>query len=865
MSDINSRDDLEYTTENEDTVTLESILAEFKGSAFIAGDKKTSPQLLDERIKRIMDEAKDGNIADAELYTEEEKDEDFFADIRDDKADNGEKPDLETAVKDEIPVIDSLSEDDKKLALKTAKVDWKPVKAANGFDEAISEAQAFFAKRDEAVKNREEELLQQRREEMRIMAEKRKEELEEAQPTAEEEVNEAAEEAKQVETEVRREETENFEQPAEEEHEDGRFEDNGSKTEILFFDNYRFADSDEGETAAKQDDYESKGGEWEEDRWDEDEEYTARPGIFSSLLGRLFRSKTRSGGEEDECGLPEENEEEPVYEPEIEPEVYIEEPDFAEEAAYLGKKCKNLMVKSRIGIVISVIMVILTLLYERGVTLPLIGEPKLFTAVLVVLQLVVMLFSLEILRRGLRDLLHREPGAETLVLFSNIITYVSCCWYIASGNEEIGTPFCAVAALSCAFSMWGEYRAVGAMSLSLKTAAASESPRVLTCEYAGKLDRTIVKRHSNGQAGFYNNLVEADISELTYRYFAPFIILAAILLSVLSAIGGKCDFIHCLSAIAASCASFTALSAFALPFSNIAKKLRKDGSAVAGWGGADDLYYADGVRITDSDVFPAGVTITGVKIAEGLKSDKVIRYAASLLMTTGSDLAPVFSDYMNKQGLAAARIESFDCAEGGVCAVIRGERVICGTSACMMLFGIRIPQSMNIKNAMFVAINDSVCGAFTLGYTPSRLVQTSLLTMLRSRIKLYFAVRDFNITPLLVQQKLQIPVDDVEYMTASDAYDLSENKPAAVPHSAAVMLRDITSTFADTVASARRLRTTAVINTAVSVFTTILGMVIMFFLCWKGATESISPVNLAEYMFAMEVVVIIISQTVGLI
>lgn len=842
MSDINSRDDIENTTENDNVVTLESILAEFKGSAFIAGEKKTSPQLLDERTKRIINEAKEGNVAGEELYTEETKDDDFFADIREGEQENSKAP----APEQDIPVVETLSEDDKKLALKTAKVDWQPVKAANGFDEAISEAQAFFAKRDEAVKNREEELLQQRREE-RIMAEKRRQEPEPAKS------KEAPE----------KEEAEADHQSEKADENSGKEAEKSRKTEILFFDNYRFADSDEGETAAKRDDYSSEYDKWEDEEFEEDGEYSPRKGVFASVLKNLFRTKAAPDIEEPEEDQPEEEKAE--YKPEPQPEVYIEEPDFAEESARLGIKCKRLMLKSRIGMVIALVMGIFTVLYERGVNLPLIGDPKLFTAVLVIMQLIVMMLSLEILRRGLRDLLHREPGAETLVLFSNLATYVACCRNIVSGKEGMGTPFCAVAAFSCAFSMWGEYRALGAMRLSLKTASSSEAPQVLTCEYEKSIDRTIVKRHLNGQAGFYNNLVEADISELTYKYFAPFIIAAAVLLAAVSAIGGKCDFIHCLSAIAASCASFTALSAFALPFSNIAKRLRKDGSAVAGWGGADDIYYADGVRITDSDVFPGGVTITGIKVAEGLKSDKVIRYAASVMMATGSDLAPAFSDYLNRQGLAEARLDSFDCAEGGVCAVIRGERVICGTSACMTLFGIRIPQSMNIKNAMFVAINDTVSGAFTMGYAPSRLVQTSLLTMLRSRIKLYFAVRDFNITPLLVQQKLQIPVDDIEYMTAKDAYEISEDKPAEVPHAAAVMLRDITSAFADTVACARKLRSTAVINTAVSVLTTVLGMVIMFFMCWKGNAESVSPVNLTEYMLAMEAVIIIISQTTGLI
>ncbi len=885
MSDTNSRDDLKYTTEDNDEFTLESILAEFKGSAYIAGDTKTSPELLNERIRQIVIESKDGSAAHTELYAEKSSDD----------AIRWKNVEETTAAMAAQPIIE-LSPEDKKLAAKTAEIDWKPVKAATSFDEARREMQAFFAKRDEAVKRQEEELLKKRWEEERH----RKEELLK-NPTQQEE------EPENEESDIRSEDDGEKSENAEREDSTDAAADTESSTdeksdrgpEILFFDNYRYADSHEGETAAQDRDYtlsEEEEAEDEDtnitgsffarlfhrrradmempenDEFTEDEETLddEDSDIAGSFFARLFHRRKAVGempendeftevGEEPE----DEAEEVPVFEPEMEPEVYIEEPDFVLEAQSLGRQCRSLRIKSRLGLLLSVIMTTLTLLLERGAELPIIGsDQKLITAVLVIMQLVVMALSLEALRRGFAELIKREPGAETLVLFSNIVTYIACCWYLYTGSESVGAPFCAVSAFSAAFAQWGEYRSLGAMRLSLKTAASAAAPKGLSCKYVKELDRTVIKRLPDGQGGFYNNLVEADPSELTYRYFAPLIMFTAVLLSVVSAIGSKCSFIHCFAAVTAACASFTALSAFSIPFSVIARKLRSDGAAIAGWGGADDIYYADGVRITDADLFPGGASVTGVKVFEGIKSDKVIRYTSSIMMATESDLTQAFSDFINRQGLAAAKVESFDCTEGGVCAVIRGERVICGTAACMALFGIHIPQSMNVKNAMYTAINDSLAGAFIISYTPSRIVQTSLLTMLKARVKLYFAMRDFNITPLMVQQKLQIPVDDIEYLPAHDSYELTKDETDAVPHSAAVLSRDIPTAFADTIAAARRLRLITVVNTVLSVVTTLLGMVIMFFMCWKGSAESVSPFNLAVYMLACQAAVYFVSRTV---
>jgi len=49
---------------------LESILAEYKGSAFISGDKKTPPEILNEQAERILMEAA-GSIAPGSLFSAE--------------------------------------------------------------------------------------------------------------------------------------------------------------------------------------------------------------------------------------------------------------------------------------------------------------------------------------------------------------------------------------------------------------------------------------------------------------------------------------------------------------------------------------------------------------------------------------------------------------------------------------------------------------------------------------------------------------------------------------------------------------------------------------------------------------------------
>lgn len=866
MSDTNSRDSFEYLDNELTDPTLESILAEFKGSAYIAGDKKTSPNLLDERIRRIVKESQDGSIASTELFTFEEDNGDFFHDIRD-PFDEHPKEEAVT-----------LTEEDKKLAAKTAEIDWEPVRAATSFDEARKEAAAFFAKRDEAVEKREEELLLEKQEakkraeeEARIKAveERRLKEEEELRRREESRLKahrhmvrfdelsvnkaESDNEANSVISFAEVVSDENSEESAEtvflDETETDSADDNSS-TEILFFDNYRFAENKgDGEEYAE-------SGDYEQEDYDD-----AEPEVKRGFFSRLF-SKRSDPFEQDY----EEYESYPADEDyfEAEEEVYIEEPDFKQEASALAKKRNVLMLSSRVALLVAFVMGIFSILFDKGVSIFGIGDNvALFTSVMVVMQLLVMLLALEVLSRGITSLLRREVTAETLILLSNVITVIASCVAIKGKNAGMGAPFCAVSAFAAAFSLWGEYRQIAAMSLSLKTAVSSSNPLVISDMYVKDIDCSLVRKFSANPAGFYNNLVETDIAEGTYKIFAPFLLIATVLLSGVSALSSSNSYIYCLSATAAACGSFTALSAFSVPFSIIAKRLRRTGSAVAGWGGADDFHYADGVRLTDEDIFPAGTQVSGPTALENVKPDKIMRYSASLMIASNSGLSKGFEDLMNKQGLTMIAVENFECYEGGYGAVIRGERVVCGSAACMALMGIQIPQSVNSKNAVFTAINDTLVGTFTVTYKPYKSVQNSLVALLRSKIKLYFAVRDFNITPLMVQQKLQIPVDDIEYLPSTDAYRLTDDVQENVPHTAAVVVRNAPGVYADTVTGARNLRKVAAINTALSLFTTILGMVVVFILGWRGE-GMMKPSNLLEYMIAAEAAIILLSNTIGL-
>jgi len=456
----------------------------------------------------------------------------------------------------------------------------------------------------------------------------------------------------------------------------------------------------------------------------------------------------------------------------------------------------------------------------------------------------------------------RGFSAETLILFSCVFSLASGAFDILSDGEGTGVlPYCVVSALSLVFAAFGEKRYLRAITDTLKAASETAEPYGLFADYSGNIDKSVLKKASYRTDGFYNNLMHPDIAETAYRFAAPVLIAAALVFTVFTAIvtGRVGYFLHILSAMLAAAAPFSVLFAFAVPFGTIAKAIRKSGAAVAGWGGADDIYYTDGACVTDDDLFPPGtISANGERLFEDVNYEKALRYTASLIIASGSGLSRVFADMLKKNKLSIIRVEEFSPYEGGIGALIHGERVMVGSAAFMNLLGIRIPDDVNLKNVVFTVVNDTLVSMFAINYVPTNSVQSALISILKWRVKLFFAVRDFNVTPLMLEQKFKVSLEDVEYIPVQNSYSISDLESEKEGRMAAILTREGFGPFAEVVTGGRLLKVTTLVATIVSIISGAVGVLFMFYMSWTGAFLSARPGNLVLFMLSMLAVVLVV-------
>ncbi|MCL2393032.1 MAG: hypothetical protein FWC66_10595, partial [Oscillospiraceae bacterium] len=196
--------------------------------------------------------------------------------------------------------------------------------------------------------------------------------------------------------------------------------------------------------------------------------------------------------------------------------------------------------------------------------------------------------------------------------------------------------------------------------------------------------------------------------------------------------------------------------------------------------------------------------------------------------------------------------------------VINGNAVSSGSAAFMNLQGVRVPDDTTMKNAIYTSIRGRLVAMFVVDYKPLPSVQNALIDMIKWRIDLYFAMRDFNVTPTMVGQKFKVPFDSFVFIPAKDSYTISDMYSGKEGRMAAVLARDGLGPFAEAITGGRLLRSASLFATALSFASAALGILIMFYMSWAGAFVSASPGNLAIFMLCMLATVLIVCGYVKL-
>jgi len=595
---------------------------------------------------------------------------------------------------------------------------------------------------------------------------------------------------------------------------------------------------------------------------DEDDDEEEKGGMFARF-GRGRREKIKEHEEE-----PDTPGDEGRYD-----DADMEEDGLSplQAAGRYGRGLGGYQLRGMGTILLALFMLLFTGLGDAGWNLPgFLGTFRGLTATLLVMQLLAMFLCGEVITTGLFDIFRRRPGVETLVTVAALAAIADAVWILQTEISGRGLPYATVVAAALGTALLGIKSTRNAMKITLRAAATGSSPYVVTSRYE-KSDGsfTLFKTRSDSE-GFVRKTEQIDYSEHIYTTAAPLLLVASAVFALLVAfaMGEMSNAIRYFSAMTVVSASFSGLLAYGLPYAMLSRKLAKVGAALAGWGGAAEVTAAESVVITDKDVFPAGTTsLSGVKIflSPAAERERVIAYTASLVIASDMGLSDLFEDILQRENLGILRVEDMACYEGGgFKGKVGSEEVIVGSAGLMNLMGIRLPQNLNVKNAVFTVMGGELAGVFAINYAPQASVMNALVSLLQTKVKPLFAVRDFNITPRMLQNKFHISTDKIDFLTYEERYTLSDLKPDERARPFAVLNREGLRPFVDVLIGGKRLRRVVIRNTILSLASSVIGLLLLLSFFWVGAAETASAVNLFYYMGAWLFVMCLLSRAVNL-
>lgn len=559
---------------------------------------------------------------------------------------------------------------------------------------------------------------------------------------------------------------------------------------------------------------------------------------------------------------------EPEPEPEIMPEpekekkpplpydlmnVPTDDPTAAAEK--LAKAVRS--IAARLLLLMPVFLVSLYLTVAGPLSLPIpfgftyINYPFWYMLTFCILQGLALILASPCTVSGFWRLFHGRPTLDTMVLFSGLCSLAHSVSVILKPEWGGYLPYTCVSVLTLMFGLIQKRQRAAALRRSYKAVVMGTVPTGVKLHVDGNHVPTAVKTSECGHAEL-SDLAQPDTTERFSGYYAPLAMVCCLAFAAVASfgVGHGGRFVWALSAISSVSAPACLLISASAPGKRLSKKLFTSGSMLLSGQSAQKLSKARTLVLDDGDLFPAGsVALAGMKIADNQSPDTVIACVAAMVQEIPGGLSLSFADLQRQQYVPPLKAEELRFFEsGGISAKVSGNYALLGSASFLMRMGVRVSEGLKLKNSLFLALNGSFAGIFSMRYGVQPSVYAAFGLLRRARIRPVLAVRDFNLTQAFVEDRFELRPDSTDYPVFSDRIKLSAPSYARDLPTLALLTRDGLLPAAEAVAAAGRLTYAARVSRRLGLISAIIGMMLLYFLTYRGAFAAAAPYNVLLYL-----------------
>lgn len=448
---------------------------------------------------------------------------------------------------------------------------------------------------------------------------------------------------------------------------------------------------------------------------------------------------------------------------------------------------------------------------------------------------------------GAGALLRGRFTLKTLLLF----TFLACCVDCVRCLSTLQMPGCSVFCLQMLMAQIAEIHSRNAemdMMDTLRKATNLYSVAKMADYHEGRPGYGV----GEGQVeDFMDHYAKASTPEKAVNIFALLSLLASIGVGVYAGMTVGADAgIRFGTAVLLTAAPASVFISMNRPLAVLEKRLHKIGTVLCGWKGIRKEKKAAYFPLTHEDLFPAGsVKLNGVKFYGSAHPDTVVAYTTSLIAEDGSGLTPLFTQLLENRGGYKFHVENFRAYDsGGIGGELGGESVLVGTLTFMRHMGVEMPQSMRVPQAVYTAIDGTLCGVFALAYSRTKGAAAALQSLCSyGKLKPVLVGNDFILTESFLHAKFRARTRRMVFLPREKREELETKQ---LPEDAEVIALSVKEGLAQkgfAVTGARVLRSTLIAGAVVHIFAGLLGVAMIGALAYVGAESLISPQNLLLY------------------
>lgn len=451
------------------------------------------------------------------------------------------------------------------------------------------------------------------------------------------------------------------------------------------------------------------------------------------------------------------------------------------------------------------------------------------------------------LMEGVGDIFRGRFTLNTLLAF----TFAACIADVVVCLRSQTLPCCALFCLEIVMAQFGElHRRSAEMSMmdTLRKATNLYSVVRIPDLHEG----TQGYGSAEGKVeDFMDNYNKTAAPELVLHIYALVALVASIALGIVTGMRfGTASGIRAATAALLIAVPATGFVSMSRPMAILQKRLHKLGAVLCGWQGIKGEKKSALFPISHEDLFPAGsVKFNGVKFYGYMNPDTVVAYAASLMTEDENALSPLFDQLLAGRNGFHFHVDAFRTYEsGGIGGEIGGESVLAGSLRFMREMGVEMPEGTRVAQAVYLAVEGSLCGVFALAYGKPKNGAAGLKTLCGYRKLVPVLVSsDVNLTESFLRAKFKVNTRRMMFPAPETRAAIAKK---AAPEEATVVAMTVKEGLAQrsfAITGARTLRASLRSGAAVHLLGGILGLLMVGTLAWVGATNLLTSENLLLY------------------